>query len=81
MFIGPFVSAVITRIGNRSTCIIGSLLGAIGFFASSFTNHPGEFFFTYGLIVGIGSGLAYMPTVVAVHDYFERLVQVTEYRS
>jgi MFS family permease len=49
---GPFVSALANRYGFRTVCILGSVLGAIGFVISYFANSVTYLFFSYGVLGG-----------------------------
>lgn len=72
LMVGPFVSALANRYGFRTVCILGSVLGAIGFAISYFANSVTYLFFSYGVLGGIGFGLVYVPAVIAVGFYFEK---------
>jgi hypothetical protein len=49
---GPFVSALANRYGFRTVCILGSVLGGIGFAFSYFANSVTYLFFSYGVLGG-----------------------------
>nr|CAD7454484.1 unnamed protein product [Timema tahoe] len=69
---GPFVSALANRYGFRLVTILGSILGTVGFLASSFATDVEFLFVSYGIIGGIGFGLIYVPAVITTGFYFER---------
>lgn len=72
LMVGPFVSALANRYGFRTVCILGSVLGSIGFALSCLATSVTYLYFSYGVLGGIGFGLVYVPAVIAVGFYFER---------
>nr|CAH0099431.1 unnamed protein product [Daphnia galeata] len=58
--------------GFRAVVIIGSLMGFVGLFTSSFVLSVYSLFFTFGIFFGIADGLVYTPAVVGVGFYFEK---------
>ncbi|XP_075975727.1 monocarboxylate transporter 9 isoform X2 [Anticarsia gemmatalis] len=68
---GPVVSALCNKFGCRAVCIAGSFVAAIAFVLSTFSKSVTMMMITYGLIGGLGFGMIYLPSVVAVGYYFE----------
>ncbi|KAJ0183186.1 hypothetical protein K1T71_001162 [Dendrolimus kikuchii] len=68
---GPLVSALCNKFGCRAVCIAGSFVAAIAFVLSTFSQSVTMMMITYGLIGGLGFGMIYLPSVVAVGYYFE----------
>ncbi|XP_069357921.1 monocarboxylate transporter 14 isoform X8 [Maniola hyperantus] len=68
---GPVVSALCNKYGCRAVCVAGSLIAATGFVLSTFCKSVTMMMITYGLIGGMGFGMIYLPSVVAVGYYFE----------
>ncbi|XP_072932574.1 monocarboxylate transporter 14 isoform X2 [Epargyreus clarus] len=68
---GPVVSALCNKYGCRAVCVAGSLVAATAFVLSTFSKSVTMMMITYGLIGGIGFGMIYLPSVVAVGYYFE----------
>ncbi|XP_041979789.1 monocarboxylate transporter 3 isoform X2 [Aricia agestis] len=68
---GPVVSALCNKYGCRAVCIAGSLVATTGFVLSTLSKSVTMMMVTYGLIGGIGFGMIYLPSVVAVGYYFE----------
>ena len=50
----------------------GGLLMSIGLLTSSFAGQLNIIYFTYGILFGFGTALAYLPTLVMVGQYFEK---------
>ncbi|XP_061378654.1 monocarboxylate transporter 3 isoform X3 [Danaus plexippus] len=68
---GPIVSALCNKYGCRAVCVAGSLVGSVAFVLSTFSKSVTMMMITYGLIGGMGFGMIYLPSVVAVGYYFE----------
>lgn len=64
--LGPFAARLIRRYGCKLTTVFGGLLCGGGFLMCSFTVHLSMLYIFYGILTGIGFGLAYMSAVVAV---------------
>jgi predicted MFS family arabinose efflux permease len=56
--IGPFAAALYQRFGLRHTMMTGMALLSVGYGASTFATHYWQFVVLWGVVVGIGSGLA-----------------------
>ncbi|KAL4709454.1 hypothetical protein ACJJTC_019751 [Scirpophaga incertulas] len=68
---GPVVSALCNKYGCRAVCVAGSLVATAAFVMSTFSKSVTVMMITYGLLGGIGFGMIYLPSVVAVGYYFE----------
>lgn len=68
---GPIASFLTDRFGCRRVSIFGSILAAIGFIISSFTDTIEVLFLTFGIISGFGLSLCYVAAVVIVAYYFD----------
>ncbi|KAH9630090.1 hypothetical protein HF086_004796 [Spodoptera exigua] len=68
---GPVVSALCNKFGCRAVCVAGSFVAAAAFVLSTFSKSVTMMMITYGLIGGLGFGMIYLPSVVAVGYYFE----------
>ncbi|XP_053604996.1 monocarboxylate transporter 12 isoform X4 [Plodia interpunctella] len=68
---GPIVSALCNKFGCRAVCITGSVIATVAFVLSSYSKSVTMMMLTYGLLGGIGFGMIYLPSVVAVGYYFE----------
>ncbi|CAL1546736.1 unnamed protein product [Lymnaea stagnalis] len=72
LMIGPVVSVLTNRFGCRAIIIAGSLIAGLAFIVSSWSPNVTMLILTYGVFGGIGFGMMYLPSVVAVSVYFER---------
>ena len=62
-FMGPFAGAAMLRFGIRKTVLVALTLMVIGVASSTQMTQPWHMMLTWGLVVGVGSGLA--ATVLA----------------
>nr|XP_012148014.1 PREDICTED: monocarboxylate transporter 13-like isoform X1 [Megachile rotundata]XP_012148015.1 PREDICTED: monocarboxylate transporter 13-like isoform X1 [Megachile rotundata]XP_012148016.1 PREDICTED: monocarboxylate transporter 13-like isoform X1 [Megachile rotundata]XP_012148017.1 PREDICTED: monocarboxylate transporter 13-like isoform X1 [Megachile rotundata] len=71
--LGPLSSILSTRYSYKVVTIIGGTFAACGMMSSYFANSVTYLYVSYGLMVGIGAGLTFPPTVYIVTSYFEKL--------
>lgn len=70
---GPFISALINRFGFRRVAVTGSILASISCILTAQSSSLYVTLFTHGIVGGIGFGMIYLPAIIAVGFYFERL--------
>jgi MFS family permease len=68
----PISGVLINKIGSRTVCIIGCIIGALGIGLSSFSPNVAVFLITYGVIGGYGLGTMYLPSMVVISDYSDK---------
>ncbi|OQR75889.1 hypothetical protein BIW11_08132 [Tropilaelaps mercedesae] len=68
---GPVASWLTDRYGCRRVCIAGSVLAALGFFFSFFSDSLALLYVTFSL-AGFGLALCYVTSIVIVAYYFEK---------
>ncbi|XP_018373733.1 PREDICTED: monocarboxylate transporter 1-like [Trachymyrmex cornetzi] len=71
--LGPLSSILSTKYSYRTVTLIGGTFAASGMMLSYFANSVTYLYISYGLMVGIGAGLSFPPTVYIVTQYFEKL--------
>ncbi|XP_026668398.1 monocarboxylate transporter 13-like [Ceratina calcarata] len=71
--LGPLSSVLSTKYSYKTVTIIGGAFAAGGMMSSYFANSVSYLYVSYGLMVGIGAGLTFPPTVYIVTSYFKRL--------
>ncbi|XP_046860035.1 monocarboxylate transporter 10-like isoform X2 [Xenia sp. Carnegie-2017] len=71
-FFCPLSSFLTERYGGRRVTMAGGLLMSIGLLTSSFAKQLMNLYFTYGVVFGFGTALAYLPTLVMVGKYFKK---------
>ncbi|KAK3798150.1 hypothetical protein RRG08_057882 [Elysia crispata] len=75
LMIGPVASAFTNAFGCRKVILAGTFIAALAFMSSIWSSESRQvsvLVLTYGLVGGIGLGLMYLPTIVAVSLYFDR---------
>ncbi|XP_075386301.1 monocarboxylate transporter 14 [Tenrec ecaudatus] len=72
LIVGPFIGLFINTCGCRWTAIIGGVVNALGWVLSAYAANVHYLFFTFGVVAGFGSGMAYLPAVVMVSRYFQK---------
>ncbi|XP_039288052.1 monocarboxylate transporter 10 isoform X1 [Nilaparvata lugens] len=76
-FLSPVAGILTDKIGIRVTTFIGGLMAALGLFAASFSYEKvTSLYLTYGVLFGVGSSLAYTPSLVILGHYFQRYMGV-----
>ncbi|XP_077866024.1 monocarboxylate transporter 12-like [Saccoglossus kowalevskii] len=68
----PLISSLNNKFGTRPLVIIGGVLSSGGLILSSFANSINVLLVSYSIIVGIGFGFAYGPSIVIVGQYFHK---------
>ena len=71
-FAGPLAGSLAERFGCRTVALTGSLLCTVAMVASSFATDVGHYFFTYGVLFGLGGCFVRVPTFLVTGRYFER---------
>ncbi|KAL8559770.1 hypothetical protein ACOMHN_030106 [Nucella lapillus] len=72
LVMGPFATALSNRFSVRTSVMAGAFLFATALIVSGFAPNVAFLIFCYGLLQGIGRGLAYAPSVIVVGLYFKR---------
>ena len=72
MALGPLTSSLIKRFGNRPVAVCGTLLCVVSLVVSSFVTSLNSLFGTFSLLYGLGTSLAYTPTMCLAGDYFKK---------
>ena len=68
---GPFVSALVNKMGVRKVATAGAFLSSLSLLASSFAPTLAWFWASYSVGAGIGMGMVFMPLCIHVGTYFE----------
>ncbi|KZC11902.1 Iron-sulfur cluster assembly enzyme ISCU, mitochondrial [Dufourea novaeangliae] len=71
--VGPLSSVLSVKYSYRTVTLIGGTFAAVGMMLSYFADSVAFLCISYGVLVGIGAGLAFPPTVYIVTSYFVRL--------
>ncbi|XP_077980672.1 monocarboxylate transporter 12-like [Glandiceps talaboti] len=71
-FIGPFAAALSKRYTHRKVVFTGGLLASVSMVISTFAPNVNYIIVTFGILTGIGFGLARVPTVAMLGRYFRK---------
>ncbi|GAV08367.1 hypothetical protein RvY_18074 [Ramazzottius varieornatus] len=69
---GPLGSILSNKFGCRPVTILGSLIAAIGYFSTYFVQDFEMMFLTFGVLTGVGFGMAYSPAFGIIAMHFRR---------
>ena len=72
MLVAPVVTSLARRLGTQPPMIIGAALLATGYISASFARHIWQLYLSQGVLVGIGVGFVYIPTIAVLSQWFER---------
>jgi len=61
---------LVPKYGSRPVCIVGALTASVGLIVASFSHSMASLIASYSFITGVGFGLMYVPSVVAVAQHF-----------
>ncbi|CAL8285879.1 unnamed protein product [Lota lota] len=70
MICGPLSGMLTVKYGAREVSILGSLIIMLSVICSSLAPNLGVFYFTHGILTGLGSSLAFTPGMIMVSQYF-----------
>lgn len=72
LFGGLWVGLLVQRYGCRPVAITGGLVVAAGMLLCSTAENAGELVLFYGLIVGVGQSMCFLPAIVTLTQHFSR---------
>ncbi|XP_060078190.1 monocarboxylate transporter 9-like [Ylistrum balloti] len=70
--LGPFAGAAIKKSNCRNVAIFGTILSSVGLFLSTFSPDLDVMILLYGVVVGVGFGLVFTPSIVIISYYFDK---------
>ncbi|ALC38016.1 CG11665 [Drosophila busckii] len=68
--LGPVSSILSVKYSYRTVTLIGAVSASLGMILSFWASSLGYLYISYGVLVGIGAGLSFPPTVYIVTSYF-----------
>ena len=71
-FMATLAGILVDRFGCRPTAVFGGILALIGITTSSFVHNIELMYLTYGLLMGVGFGLAFQPSLIVLGTYFRK---------
>lgn len=69
-FTGTFAGHMIDRLGFRNPVIVGSAGGAAALILASFAQSVAALYLTFGVLLGLSSGLCFFPAITSVTTWF-----------
>lgn len=72
MLAAPLVTALTRRFGKHVTMPIGIALQTTGYVTAGFSTHLWQLFLSQGVLVGLGVGFIYIPSLPILSQWFER---------
>lgn len=72
LLFGPLASRISSKLGYRTSTMVGGLIAAIGFFLGSFSTSTWMLSLSYGLISGFGMSLPYFNSTIIIANYFSK---------
>ena len=72
-FVTCMVASILSdRFGLRTVGVAGGGLAFLGMLSSAFVDQLMLYYLTYGVLLGVGSALAYTPSMVILGHYFKK---------
>lgn len=71
--LGPVSSILSVKYSYRTVTLLGAVSASLGMILSFWASSVGYLYISYGVLVGIGAGLSFPPTVYIVTSYFVKL--------
>ena len=69
---GALSGIALERFGYRKTCIMGALMASSGMAIASVCTELWQLYLSYGVLLGIGSSLAFFAPIVIINYWFSR---------
>ncbi|CAH1792529.1 unnamed protein product [Owenia fusiformis] len=70
--VGPVSSILINKFGCRPVVILGGAIAAVGLGTSALATNIYHLYISFGVVTGVGFGIAYIPYLVIVNHYFHK---------
>lgn len=72
MLVAPLVTFLARKFGTRSPMLAGVVALAGGFIAASFASKAWHLYLCQGVLVGIGVGFIYIPSIAILSQWFSK---------
>ncbi|KAI0978463.1 hypothetical protein GJ496_008481 [Pomphorhynchus laevis] len=72
LLFGPLANLLNSKLGCRITLLTGSILIAVGLFASVFATSIYYLYVSYGIIEALGFSFTYLPSIIAINNIFNK---------
>ncbi|MCJ1245200.1 hypothetical protein MMC30_002401 [Trapelia coarctata] len=72
MLVSPAVTIIARRYGTQAPMLLGILLQTSGFVSASFAREIWQLYLSQGLLVGLGQGFVYIPSIAILSQWFTK---------
>jgi MFS family permease len=70
MLAAPFITIFVRRFGMHVSMCVGLILQTTGYITAGFTKHVWQLFLSQGVLVGLGVGFIYVPSIPVLSQWF-----------
>lgn len=70
MLVAPAVTITARRYGTQAPMLLGIVLQTTGFISASFASETWHLYLSQGLLVGLGQGFVYIPSIAILSQWF-----------
>ena len=72
MLVAPLVTIVGRQLGVRIPMLLGVAIFAVAFVSASFSNRIWQLYLAQGVLIGVGIGFIYIPSMSIISQWFDR---------
>ena len=72
MLVAPAVTVTARRYGTQAPMLLGVLFQTTGFISASFAREIWQLYLSQGLLVGLGQGFVYIPSIAILSQWFTK---------
>lgn len=72
MLVAPAVTITARKYGTQAPMLLGILLQTSGFISASFARETWQLYLSQGLLVGLGQGFVYIPSIAILSQWFTK---------
>ncbi len=72
MLAAPLVTILARLYGTKVPMFIGVILLTVGFISASFATQTWQLYLSQGVLVGLGGGFTYIPSIAVVSQWFQK---------
>lgn len=72
MLVAPLVTVLARKLGTQAPMAIGVLIQTVGFVSASFTQRVWQLYLSQGLLIGVGLGFIYIPSIAILSQWFSK---------
>ncbi|KAJ9379529.1 hypothetical protein DTO063F5_7121 [Paecilomyces variotii] len=72
MLVAPAVTVIVRKYETHASMLLGTVFLVSGFVLASFTRRIWQLYLTQGVLIGIGVGFAYVPSIPIISQWFDK---------